>query len=630
MPGLQPLLLLRSPFGDDTQPIEDRTLHAVGLTLREEISQPFDAALVVVSSRRTIDPDDLVHKSVSLTIRRKPQEDRFLNGVVQRLEAVGMAQRDRWTYHLRVVPSLWFLSQTEDCRIFQQKTVIDIVRQIFSEHSVSPVEFRIYGHHPVREYVTQYNESDLIFVQRLLQESGCFYFFKHTKSTHTLIVTDRNQAFRPIANPVHRVVYEGDNLDILDRWSESLATAHGKVTLQDYDPTRPSSPVFGEQATTLATSGASQRDVFHWPAMTFENEVASEGARFHIEAAEAAAQLREGHGYDPAFCPGFRFTLAKDPFTEAQGIDYALQAVEHRATDDTWLGSGSVPHYENNFVTVMHSTKWRDRLTIPRPKMSGMFSGIVLGNEGQEIHADELGRIKVRLLFDRRKETVAGMAIWTRVLQPWSGNRWGWQHLPRVGTEVAVAFMNANPDDPVVVGCFYHQLMRPVFPIPAEQTKSGFRSRSTLHGSRSEFSELSFDDRKGQEMVLLHAQKDLTTEVEHDQMLRVQNDRDVRVSGNETVTVTGSHRLTTVEGGITIETLANTVSITSPTLIKLQVGPNSLTLSEAGLTVVAPLVNVTAEALFSVKAGIVNIMAAGVISLEAAAVVSVPPPDLPA
>jgi len=632
----QPLLLLSSPLGDDTLPIQQGTLHAVALSAHEELSQPFAFRITAVSTEQAIQPTQLVYQPVCLTLRKAPHADRFFHGIVRRMEAVGLARRDRWTYHLDIVPRLWFLGQAADCRIFQQKTVVEILQQLFAEHGVAPIEFRVFGSQPARDYTTQYNESDLAFVQRLMQEAGYFYFFEHSKAAHTLVVTDRNQAFRPTEHPDHWVIHQGNNIDVFDHWSEALETAYGAIRLQDYDPTKPSTPVEGQQTTTQPTAGASDRDVFVWPAMTMDNPVAADRARFRIEASEARAVLRSGHGFDPEFGPGRRFTLAKDPFTEAEGIDHALHSVQHSATDDTWITGGGEPHYENSFTCLLQSTPWRDAQTLARPAMAGIFSAIVLGNAGEEIHADPIGRIKVRLLFDHRKDTVAGMAIWARVIQPWSGNTWGWQHLPRVGTEVAVSFMNGDPDAPVVVGGFYHQEMQPVFAIPEQQTRQGFRSRSTLRGTTQEFSELSFDDRKGDELIFLHAQKDYTTEVEHDQSLAVSHDRTVKVGRDETVTVGHDHSLTSETGDIIVTAEAGKVEISAALSLTLRVAGTAITLTPEGIAITSPgpvtteatEVNITSAA-YTLESAEVNIIAAVSVDIETAEFIAIPPPDVP-
>jgi type VI secretion system secreted protein VgrG len=612
-----PLLLLSSPLGDDTLPFQEGTLHAIGLEAQEQLSRPFEIVLTAVSTVRAIDPNELLYQPVAVTVRRINGLDRFFHGIVRRMDAVGLAQRDRWQYRLEVVPRLWFLAQTMDCRIFQQRTAVEILRELFAEHQVAPVDFRIFGQQPVREYTTQYNETDLDFAHRLIQESGYFYFFEHITSDHTLVITDANQAFRMLAEPDHRVVHNGDNVDIFNRWGEALATAYGTVRLQDYDPTRPSTPVFGQQATTFATAGTAARDVFRWPAMTLENAIAADRARFRMQAAEAAAGLRHGHGFDPNLCPGFRFTLALDPSSGAENVDHAIHSTTHRAFDETWIGGTSVPDYDSDFTCFLQATPWRDDLSIPRPAMTGIFSAIVLGDAGEEIHADSLARIKVRPLFDHRKDTVASMAIWVRILHAWSGNTWGWQHLPRVGTEVGISFMNGDPDNPVVVGCFYNQDMQPVFPVPAQQTKQGFRSRSTLHGSREDYNELSFDDRKGEELLLMHAQKDHKIEVENDQNATIGNDRTVLITNNDS--------LTSQHGNITITASAGSITITAATSIILRVGGSSIEMSPENIAITSGgAISISAGGVVTTEAGgDVNTTGGGAITLEAAGVVNI-------
>jgi type VI secretion system secreted protein VgrG len=364
----------------------------------------------------------------------------------------------------------------------------------------------------------------------------------------------------------------------------------------------------------MPTAGAAERTVFGWTAMTTDNQIADDRARFRIEASEAAAAMRHGHGFNHEFAPGRRFTLGRDPFTEVEAIDHAIYHVEHAAQDDTWITGGSPPHYENHFACFLQTTQWREPLSISRPSMAGIFSAIVLGNDGEEIHADSIARVKVRLLFDHRKETVASMATWVRVMQPWSGNTWGWQHLPRVGIEVGVSFMNGDPDAPVVVGCFYHQEMQPVFPIPSQQTKSGFRSRSTLHGGTQDYNELSFDDNKGQEVVLLHAQKDHKIEVEHDQAATIGHDRTVVTDRNDS--------LTSKIGDISIEATAGNVTVTAAKSIKLTVGGSSITLTPELIKLMAVQitlgpstnVNVIAAAEFLVESASVTLTTAAFVA----------------
>lgn len=178
MPANQrsPLLLLNSPLGDDTLPFQVGTLHAISLAATERLSAPFEIGLTAVSTVRSIDPNELLYRPVAVTMRRHEGLDRHFHGIVRRMTAVGRPQRGRWEYQLDVVPRLWFMQQATDCRIFQQRTAVQILQQLFSEHQVNPAEFRIFGNQPVREYTTQFNETDLVFAHRIMQEAGYFYY----------------------------------------------------------------------------------------------------------------------------------------------------------------------------------------------------------------------------------------------------------------------------------------------------------------------------------------------------------------------------------------------------------------------------------------------------------------------
>ena len=496
--------------------------------------------------------------------------DRFLHGIVRKLSLLGTPQRNRWHYRLELVPRLWFLEQVRDCRIFQQKTVVEILEVLFAEGGITSFEFQV-GPQPNREYTTQYNETNLRFVQRLLQESGMFYYFEHSENDHRLIIADSNHAFEPLTDGLHKVVYNGDNVDIIHQWDASFETTYGAVSLWDYDPEHPSMPVIGHQDTTLATPGAARRTVYAWPAWTSEDAVATLRARYVMEAAESRSAIRRGSCHNPNFCPGFYFVLDEDPLTDETDVEYAIHSARHSARDETWVAGTAAASWSSSFTCFPRKDQWREDNQIARPSMTGIYSGVVLGNPGEEIHADKLGRVKVRPLFvdqqDERERVVADRAIWIRVLHPWSGERWGIQHLPRVGSEVGLAFINGDPDNPVVVGCFYNAEAMPPFPIPAEQTRQGFRSHSTLGGGRNDYNEMSFDDKKGEELVFLRAMRDHFVEIGHDR----------------TVVTEVDDRLVSRSGDISMTASSGSIAITASERISLSVGGSSIVLTPASI-----------------------------------------------
>lgn len=567
-----PLLLLRSPLGDDTLPTQSGTLHAISLDASERISTPFRLTIEAVSDVRITDPNRLLAQPIGLTVRRTNGIDRLFHGIVREVGLLGAPERGRWHYRVTVVPRLWLLEQVSDCRIFQQKTVVEILEVLFAEAGLASYSFLV-GAQPRREYTTQYNETNLRFAHRLMQECGLYYYFEFTETDHKLVVVDSNKAFGRVPVAPHKIVYAGDNVDIIPRWEASFETTYGALSLWDYDPEHPRMPVIGHQDTTLPTFGASRRTVYGWPAATTDDPVAADRARFLMEAAECASVIRSGSGRDPNFRPGLCFLLEHDPLIEESGVEYAVLSTRHRARDETWIAGGEAGTWSSEFTCFPREQQWREPRDLARPAMTGIYSGVVLGEPGEEIHADRLGRVKVRPLFvdeeGDREKVVADKAIWVRVLHAWSGQRWGWQHLPRVGTEVGLAFMNGDPDNPVVVGCFYNAEAMPPFAIPADQTRQGFRSHSTLHGGRDDYNELSFDDRKGEELVLLRAKRD--------QFVENGNDR--------TVVTERDDRLLSRSGDITVDAEAGSITISAAARITLQVGGASITLTPASIDI---------------------------------------------
>jgi type VI secretion system secreted protein VgrG len=361
-----------------------------------------------------------------------------------------------------------------------------------------------------------------------------------------------------------------------------------------------------------------------------------------MEAAEAEAGLIEALGANPGFMPGTRFTIATDPYTGAAGVEYVIRGVSSSGHDQSWVTGGGASDYANRIVAFPSATTWREKFVTPRPVMAGIHSAVVIGDSGEEIHSEQYARVKVRFFWDHRKDITADNGIWVRVIQPWAGNTWGWQSLPRVGCEVAVAFFDGDPDRPVIVGGLYNADMMPVFPVPGEQNKTGLRTRSTKSGSSSTFSEFSVDDTKGSELVFLHAEKDMFTEIENNETLTVGKDRSVTVKAKETIEVDDAQsitvkngRTTTItaagdsltvnDGGITvtakqsdiaIEASMGSITMKAMTSIKLTVGSNSIEINNEGVTIQATKVSVQGQAMVEIKGPMTQVSGDGMLTLK--------------
>lgn len=647
--ALKSILKMTSAAGTDA--FEPVALHA-----EEAISEPFHFSLDMLSSQDTIDPDTLLGKPACVTLV-SPAGERYFHGIVRSLASLGPGRRSAFRYRAELVPKFWFASQTADCRIFQNVTVVAILQTLFSENEVT-ADVSAAGTGEPRPYTVQYNETDYDFAIRLMEEEGYFWFFNHTASAHTLVLAKANTAFTDAPQPAMRVVPSGNAPDVLSVFTRATVTAFGKIKLADYDPLNPSTPVEGEQPTVLTAAGKDKRDVYRFPALTAANDTARSRARLRQEAAEASATLCQGVGCNHSLAAGKRFKVSNDPLTGADETTYVVRRIVHDVQDDADTAGAAIDSYTNSFEAFPNATPWRDWPHDRRPNMAGIHTAIVLGNDGEEIHTDQYGRIKVRFFWDHRAEGTANDSIFVRLMQPWSGNTWGWQHLPRVGTEVAVAFVNGDPDSPIVVGCLYNAEQMPVFPLPDQQTKSGLRSRSSTGGGTGDFNEWSFDDKAGSELVFFHAQKDFTEEVEndhsthvmHDQTLKVDNVRihkvgkteDIDIGDAQTVKI-GNGRTTTVNqadetltvdpgnisvkassgaikhsamAGYTIKSETDSVKISAAVSIELTVGANSIKIDNSGVAINGTMVKVAGSAMIDLDAPMTKMSGSGMLTLK--------------
>lgn len=606
----------------------------VALSAHEAISTPFQFNVEAVCQNPNADPNTLLNQPACVTIQGNGQPIRYFHGIVQNVTA-GVSVRGESgsasyrMFHLVLVPRLWFMSQTVDCRVYETKSATDIIKALFTDIALTSVDGPPSS--ASRQYTVQYNESDLHFATRLMEEEGWFYFFKHTANDHQLVIAKDNSSFSDIPNGTLAVGSSGaGNITVLDRFDRVSATVYGKWTLADYDPENPSTSLSNDQPTTLTTGGAPTRDAFRWPALTFDNGMVTNRTTWEMQAAEAVATTFEGSTHFAALVPGGAFTISSRPASPYDG-SYVVRGTSTHARDDTWNNQSGIATHTTQFTCFLKSVPWRQPMTTRRPRLDGIYTGLVMGPQstsgsdiqmqsGEEIYTDSLARVKVRLFYDHRKESTGSNAVWARVIQPWAGNGWGAQFIPRVGTEVAVGFVDGDPDRPMVIGGLYNGNSTPIY-SESDKTKLGLRTRSSLSGSSSNFSEFTIDDKMGSELIYFHAEKDYTTEVEHDQTLKVDNCRVVTVKQDETVTIKGKQSITvtgnrTIEvsqgnlsetvdqgnysldvsmGNISVKADVGQITLEAMQSITLTVGQNSITIDQTGVTISGMLISVSGQ-----------------------------------
>lgn len=568
---------------DITTPLGPDQFRIMSVNGSGQISQPFSYRIVLRSGTAKLDENQLLHKPVTVSIVQTSVHACFLNGLVSHVQQFPADSRETWDYSLTIVPTIAFLEQTRDCRFFENQSSLDIVESIFSKFGIRNYKVRGAVSPPKRAYTTMFNETYLDFIHRLFAEDGIFYFFEHSDSDHTMIIGADNTAFKATATSPYGMTNEGGILTGFERWTRTDTTTYGNVDTGDYNPETSTTPVKASVPSVKKAAGLDVRAHYHWPSRAATSDGANTLADRQLQAHEVFTQLYHGLANIPDLYAGSKFTLENDPVSGSTS-QYVLHAVSILVEDhsDQLSGSGSTIKAglsaftaETNYKPVPH----------PKPVPLGMYSATVIGETGEEIYTDKLGRIKVQFPWDHLNETTSSGTFWVRVVQPWAGAGWGAQFIPRVGMEVLISFLEGDIDRPVAIGTLFNSNNTPIY-SEADKNKSGFRSRSTKKGGTADYNEISFDDTKGLEVLLVHAQKDHVTEVENDQSLTVDKNRAVLIKNDETITIKGKQTIK-VTGAVLYE---------SDDSITLKVGGNSIVINTSGITVKGTKVSITGEA----------------------------------
>jgi type VI secretion system secreted protein VgrG len=499
----------------------NEALDVRSFSVHEAISTPFAATIVAVSPDEDIDLDAVIGRPATFFLEPPGRRARLWEGVVSFMEQVQAEQPEPGapvisTYVLRLVPRLWLTTLRRQNRIFQHLDVPSIARRVLGEHGIT-FEARLVEPHPEQEYRVQYGESDFAFISRLLEEEGIAYWFEQGasdgdgKPTSRLVLGDAPQA-APRGEPLRFVENPTKipGVEYISRLALSHEVRPGRHTIRDYDFLKPDYELFGNADHSAAEQLYEQ---YHYEHGAFTHD--KDGDRRATVALQSTRRPRRNVRYSTSCLdlgPGMVFGIAghprKDVTTDTPLL--ALSATLEGTSQDDWRLSG-----EAAFADYPH----RPERKTPLPRMSGVQSALVVGPVGQEIHTDELGRIKVQFHWDREGKRDDQSSCWVRVSQGWGGAGYGMMALPRVGQEVVVTFWEGNPDQPLVVGRVYNMKNQVPFKLPEEKTRSTWRSQSSP--ASGGFNEITLEDKKGEELVYLHAEKDLKQIIKHDRHVQV-------------------------------------------------------------------------------------------------------------
>lgn len=471
----------------------------------EGMSSPFEFDIEVFSADTSL--TERVGAEAVLWLRA--DGDAVRHGVIDRVTVLE-ADASLVRYRLHLVPSIAALRLRSNCRVFQDKTAAEVIATVLQEHGIDnfgDVTTSSRSRHP---YLVQYRETDFEFVQRLVGDEGLFYSFEHDDDGHTMVIADDVSGYRDLsARATLTLDQSGLVPDSVSGFELSTARVADTVTLRDHDPLGPSG---GLEATATVLGAGGMNEIYDYPGGFAELNEGKRRAEWRLEAERAVRPSAEAISRHPGLSPGTTFDLAQHAFPVANAGYVAVGVVHDHQT------SVGAPTYQN-VVSCMSGTEvYRSTRESPSLVMPGPQTATVVGPSGEEIYVDEHGRVKVQFHWDREGQFDENSSAWIRVVQPSSGDGWESIILPHVGQEVLVAFVDGDPNRPVIVGSLYNGAHPPPYALPEDKHKTGFRSR-TKRGDR--YHELMFDDAAGAEQVSLRSSKDVNVRAEDEVRLEV-------------------------------------------------------------------------------------------------------------
>lgn len=529
-------LAINTTFGPDKVLI-------VSASVSEQLGRMFRVDVELVSDDPGLSFDTIVGTNSTIRIEvPNSKTPRFFNGFVSRFvqtEANGTGG----TYRATLVPWLWFLTRTADCRIFQTKSVPDIIKQVFRDHGFTDFKDSLTGTYTPWEYCVQYRETDFNFVSRLMEHEGIYYFFEHENGKHTLVLADSgsaHKAFTGYDNVPFRNARSAKNTESIDSWTLEQEVQPGTYALNDFNFEKPKTSLIA-QSDIASQNAQSTFAIYDYPGEYGEQSEGSDYAKIRIEELHAQHEIVHGSGNARGLAMGHTFSLTGLPRKD-QNRKYLITSASYHLVADNYTSTsgGEGEMFTCSFTAIDATKPFRASRVTPKPLIQGPQTAIVVGPKGEEIHTDKYGRVKVQFHWDRYGKADENSSCWVRISQAaWAGKKYGAIYIPRVGHEVIVEFLEGDPDLPIVTGRVYNADAMPPYDLPAEKTKTTLKSSSSKGSSG--FNELRFEDKKGSEQLFIHAEKDYHDRIKNDRLEWIGNDRHLVVTKDQYEKVKGDH-----------------------------------------------------------------------------------------
>ncbi|MGG7554274.1 type VI secretion system Vgr family protein [Pseudomonas sp. ES3] len=520
----------------------------------EELGRLFHYELNLTSEDRAITFDHLLGKPMGLTLELHDGGKRYFHGIAcscRQLTGHGQFAG----YHVSLRPWFWLLTRTSDCRIFQNNTVPDIIKQVFRDLGFSDFEDSLSGSYRQWEYCVQYRETSFDFVSRLMEQEGIYYYFRHEQARHVLVLADAYGAHSTVADydsvpfyPPDRQMRERDHFY---DWQLAREVQPGSLELNDYDFQRPRANL-GVRSSVSRSHSNGDYPLYDYPGEYAQSNDGEHYARTRIEAIHSQFERVQLRGRARGLGSGHLFTLTGYE-REDQNREYLVVSARYHIHQEPYeSGTQDLSEQFVGELACMDASQVFHPLPLtPVPIVRGPQTAVVVGPEGEEIWTDQYGRVKVHFYWDRHDQSNENSSCWMRVSQAWAGKNWGAMQIPRIGQEVIVSFLEGDPDRPIITGRVYNAEQTVPYTLPANATQSGVKSRSSKGGSPANFNEIRMEDKKGAEQLFIHAEKNQDIEVENDETHWVGHDRSKSIDNDETVHVKHD-RTETVDNNETI------------------------------------------------------------------------------
>jgi type VI secretion system secreted protein VgrG len=533
-------------------PLGDDVLLLKSFAATEELGRLFSFELELASEKLEIKFEDIVGQNATVRLALNDGKTRYFNGYVSRFIQMP-GQGGLALYQATLVPWLWFLTRVADCRIFQEMNAPDIIQQVFRDQGFTDFKLSLSESYRQREFCVQYRETDFNFVSRLMEDEGIYYYFEHENGKHSLVLADSKSAhaaYEGCEKVVHRLQDQpGIEQDYVFDWSVEQEVQTGIVCLNDFDFKKPSTALT-VKANISRQHAAPRFETFDYPGDYVNYGDGESLARRRIEELQVRHERVHGKSRVKGLCTGFLFTLDRHDRAD-QNREYLIVSSASKIASDTFDTVKLLPgeeYFDCAFTAIDSNTPFRSAHATRKPFVQGPQTAMVVGPAGDEIYVDKYGRVKVQFHWDHRGKGDENSSCWLRVSQLWAGKTWGAMHVPRIGQEVIVDFLEGDPDRPIITGRVYNGESMPPYPLPDQMTLSTVKSNSSKGGKG--FNEIRFDDKKGEEQIFIHGEKNQDVRIKNDcfewigndRHLIVKNDQFESVENNRNEIVTADHK----------------------------------------------------------------------------------------